>query len=352
MGFAKIMSPGELKKPEQNQSRNEEKVMITKIYPIGELQTYKYVVICSRYRGKILLSRHKMRTTWETQGGHIEKGETPLEAAKRELYEESGVTDYYIAPLCDYWAGDSEGTGANGMIFKAVIHKLGAIPESEMAEVKTFDSLPDKLTYPAITPELFRYLKENGKTLSAPIAKILLKEAASCNPGQWEQHCEFTAEAAEKIALECEGLDPEKAYVFGLLHDIGRRFGVAQLAHVYNGYHYLLELGYQEAAKIALTHSFVHGKIENYLGKFDISKEKQEELVLLLQKTQFDDYDYLIQLCDAIAGADGIVSLEERMEDVKSRYGYYPQEMWDKTVELKRYFENKMQKNLYDIVKG
>lgn len=134
-----------------------------------------------------------------------------------------------------------------------------------------------------------------------------------------------------------------------MLHDIGRRFGVAQLAHVYNGYHYLLELGYQEAAKIALTHSFVHGKIENYLGKFDISKEKQKELVLLLQKTQFDDYDYLIQLCDAIAGADGIVSLEERMEDVKSRYGYYPQEMWDKTVELKRYFENKMQKNLYDI---
>lgn len=61
---------------------------------------------------------------------------------------------------------------------------------------------------------------------------------------------------------------------------------------------------------------------------------------------------YLIQLCDAIAGADGIVSLEERMEDVKSRYRYYPQEMWDKTVELKRYFENKMQKNLYDIVKG
>ena len=52
--------------------------MITKIYPIGELQTYKYVVICSQYKGKILLSRHKMRTTWETQGGHIEKGETPL----------------------------------------------------------------------------------------------------------------------------------------------------------------------------------------------------------------------------------------------------------------------------------
>ncbi len=325
--------------------------MITKVYPIGELQTYKYVVICSQYKGKILLSRHKERTTWETQGGHIEKGETPLEAAKRELYEESGATDYYIAPLCDYRAGENDGKGANGMVFKAVIHKLGAIPESEMAEVKSFDRLPDNLTYPAITTVLFEYLQKNGQVLSAPIANMLLKEAASCNPGQWEQHCEFVAGAAQKIAQECAELDPEKAYVFGLLHDIGRRFGVIQLAHIYNGYHYLLELGYEDAAKIALTHSFGHRKIEDYLGKFDISKEKQGELVFLLEKTQFDDYDYLIQLCDAIAKADGIVTLEERMEDVKSRYGYYPQEMWDRNVELKQYFEDKMQKNLYEVVK-
>ena len=32
------------------------------------------------------------------------------------------------------------------------------LPESEMAEVRAFDALPDNLTYPAITPELFAYL--------------------------------------------------------------------------------------------------------------------------------------------------------------------------------------------------
>lgn len=133
--------------------------MTSKTYEIGSLKQYKYVVILSEYNGKILLSRHKKRTTWETQGGHIESGEQPIEAAKRELYEESGAIDYDIEPLCDYWAG-VEGTDdwANGMVFRAVIRKLGDIPESEMAETKQFDELPLNLTYPQITHELFQYL--------------------------------------------------------------------------------------------------------------------------------------------------------------------------------------------------
>lgn len=133
--------------------------METKIYPVGTLKQYKYVVTLSEYQGKILLSRHKNRTTWETQGGHIEPGETPLEAAKRELYEESGAAEFEIGPLCDYWAGE-EGTDdwANGMVFHAVIQRLSLLPESEMAEVEQFEKLPENLTYPAITPVLFQYL--------------------------------------------------------------------------------------------------------------------------------------------------------------------------------------------------
>lgn len=325
--------------------------MVTRTYPAGERKEYKYVVVLSLYKGKILLSRHKERITWETQGGHIEAGETPLEAAKRELFEESGATDYYIAPLCDYWAGtEEESDGSNGMVFKAVIHQLDAIPDSEMAEAKTFDALPDNLTYPSITPVLFGYLKENAGVLTIPMAEMILEEAFSCNPGPWKQHSEYVAECAKMIAGECGELDPEKACVLGLLHDIGRRFGVSCLAHVYDGYHYLMELGFGDAARIALTHSFNLGRIEDYIGKFDISEEKQAELISLLAGISFNDYDYLIQLCDSIAKADGIVSLEERMNDVKKRYGYYPQEKWDRNIELKQYFENKMRKDLYQAV--
>ncbi len=149
-----------------NETLEKEKGKLTsRTYKIGSLRQYKYVVVLSEYNGSILLSRHKKRTTWETQGGHIEPGEEPLEAAKRELYEESGAVDFEIEPLCDYWAG-VEGTDdwANGMVFHATIRKLGQMPASEMAETRQFGILPQNLTYPEITPVLFQYLFDRRKS--------------------------------------------------------------------------------------------------------------------------------------------------------------------------------------------
>ena len=133
--------------------------MICHTYPLGQKAPYKYVVVMSKYQGKILLSRHKDRTTWETQGGHIEPGETPLDAARRELYEESGAVDFDIRPVFDYWAGDENG-GASGQVFAAEIYKMGPMPDSEMAEVRAFDEIPPNVTYPAITPEIFASLED------------------------------------------------------------------------------------------------------------------------------------------------------------------------------------------------
>ena len=128
------------------------------IYPPNTLKKYKYVVNISLYQGKLLLSRHKDRKTWETQGGHIEEGETPAQAAARELVEESGAVRFTIRPVCDYAAG--EGTLVGGMVFAAIIEELGPMPGMEMAETRLFDSLPDNLTYPEITPVLYSYYHE------------------------------------------------------------------------------------------------------------------------------------------------------------------------------------------------
>lgn len=136
-----------------------------KIYPLGTLGTYKYVVVCSRYEGKWLMSRHKKRDTWETQGGHIESGETPEIAARRELYEESGVEDAVLYPVCDYYGYDSL-SHSNGVVFLADIRHLGSLPESEMKEARLFESLPGELTYPDVSPRLCaeakKLLKEFG----------------------------------------------------------------------------------------------------------------------------------------------------------------------------------------------
>lgn len=182
-------------------------------------------------------------------------------------------------------------------------------------------------------------------------AERLLKEAAQCNPGPWENHSRVAAQCAKKIAEKCMGMNPEKAYVLGLMHDIGRKFGVKHLGHVYDGWKYMLECGYDEVARICLTHSFNEGKLEDYIGNFDISEQQIEEIRQALDGIEFDEYDKLIQLCDSIAAAEGVVDMEERMNDVKIRYGHYPQSKWDKNMELKRHFEQKSGSDIYEIVK-
>ena len=181
-------------------------------------------------------------------------------------------------------------------------------------------------------------------------AERLLREAESCNPGPWGDHSRIAADCAKKIAAAA-GMDGEKAYVLGLLHDIGRRFGKGHLAHVYDGYRYMIDLGYENAARICLTHSFNCPTLEVYIGNFDVSQEKQQELQLLLENLVFDDYDRLIQLCDCLAGSEGVMDMEARMLDVKKRYGFYRQDKWDTNLWLKAYFEEKTGKNIYEIVR-
>ena len=70
----------------------------------------------------------------------------------------------------------------------------------------------------------------------------------------------------------------------------------------------------------------------------------------VLQQCQYDDYDRLIQLCDCLAGSEGVMDMETRMADVKRRYGQYPQEKWDMNMQLKQLFEERTGKNIYDVV--
>ncbi len=181
-------------------------------------------------------------------------------------------------------------------------------------------------------------------------AERLLEEAEKCNPGPWGDHSRVAAHCAECIADACAGLDGEKAYILGLLHDIGRKFGVRHLGHVSDGYSYMMSLGYDEVARICLTHSFNNFTTDEYIGKFDTSDDELKLIQDALKATIYDDYDRLIQLCDSVAGAEGVLDIEERMSDVKRRYGFYPTEKWNSNLKLKEYFENLIGRDIYSVV--
>lgn len=177
-------------------------------------------------------------------------------------------------------------------------------------------------------------------------AEALLAEAEARNPGPWGDHSRTAGHCARCIAGAC-GLDPDKAYVLGLLHDIGRRFGKRHLGHVSDGFTYMQQLGYDEVARICLTHSFHSLSLSDYIGKTDTTPEEHALIETQLAQIRLDEYDHLIQLCDALAGAEGVMYMEERMLDVRRRYGSYPQDKWERNFQLLHHFQSKAGANIY-----
>ena len=115
-----------------------------------------YSVISARYSDKWIFVRHHKRKTFEIAGGHIDEGETPDEAAARELYEETGALKFSISCICTYSVRKDGDTGW-GKLYFAEVSEKGSIPDiSEIEEVVLLDNIPDHLTHPDIQPHLFR----------------------------------------------------------------------------------------------------------------------------------------------------------------------------------------------------
>ena len=78
-----------------------------------------------------------------------------MEAAKRELWEETGAAEFEIEGAFDYYCADDLGW-ANGQVFAAEVTRLGKVPDAfEMEEVRAFSSLPEKMSYPHILPVIW-----------------------------------------------------------------------------------------------------------------------------------------------------------------------------------------------------
>lgn len=122
----------------------------------SEKQELTRVVCVAKYQGKWVLCKHKNRDTWELPGGHIEKGEEWLDAAKREMFEETGATKINFKPICLY------SISSYGMLCFAEIVSLEKIPEEfEIEKIEFFDDLPNNLTYSESHRKMFEKVLEN-----------------------------------------------------------------------------------------------------------------------------------------------------------------------------------------------
>jgi hypothetical protein len=185
-------------------------------------------------------------------------------------------------------------------------------------------------------------------------AEFYLSEASEMNPGPWTKHVQQVAKTAENIAQQHPEIETEPAYIFGLLHDIGRREGVHGMRHIVDGYRFLMDEGYPDAARICLTHSYPIPNVMAGSSDWDGTKEEQEFVSDYLEHHPYDIYDQLIQLCDSLCMSTGPVLMEKRLLDVVLRYGFndFTIPKWKAYFQIFDEFESTIGRSIYGILPG
>lgn len=165
--------------------------------------------------------------------------------------------------------------------------------------------------------------------LDRTYTKELLEWAYEQNPGPWFEHSLHVAHATENIIIELikngYNLDADIAYNAALLHDIGRYKGFTKsVIHSYDGYMYMNDLGYTGNAVICVTHSFPckNEHIDIAAEWSLVPDHMRSRLVEILNEhCNYDLYNKVITLCDALADAGGFTTLERRLISVGLRHG-------------------------------
>lgn len=183
-----------------------------------------------------------------------------------------------------------------------------------------------------------------------------LDDGFLANPGNWVVHSKKVGEVARRIASEIPEIDPDMAYIMGLVHDIGRYRGITKIRHSLDGYNFMLSKGYGTIGRVCITHSYPNKDIEETIGERDYTPEEENYVRSFLSDCEYDDYDLLIQLCDSMVGTE-VVLIETRLIDIALRYGLQYQsgislkviKKWDKFYALHRYFSDKIGHSIYDL---
>lgn len=136
-------------------------VTVEQIFDDREPGKVSYVVIAARHKGGWLFVKHRRRGGYELPAGHPEPGETAVEAAVRELTEETGACGFVMEPVT-YYSVDSGRGRQFGRLFYAEVEQFGDIGDTaEIEAVKIFRRLPGKLSLPEVMTFLYRKAVEH-----------------------------------------------------------------------------------------------------------------------------------------------------------------------------------------------
>ena len=161
----------------------------------------------------------------------------------------------------------------------------------------------------------------------------------------WIDHCICVGNSASVIANALK-LDEEKAKTLGYIHDIGR--GIDSPNHVMAGYCYLKELGYDdEYCNICLTHSYLNNDVNCTAGGLPKPNEFKDEFV---KNHEFTIYEKIINLCDLMC-TNVVNTVDKRLIDLIIRKGAHSNTQYhvSETYKLKKYFDDMLGYNLYDL---
>lgn len=171
------------------------------------------------------------------------------------------------------------------------------------------------------------------------------------NPDEimYVSHCKYVGRLAGMIANEL-GLDSEYATTLGYLHDIGRRIDSDN--HIYAGYKYLMDNGYEEYAFICLTHSFLNNDMECICAQLlPEDSEGYKTVKAIVESHENTDYDRIIQTCDLLCLHCGGTTIEDRLDDIESRRGTHAKSAYHRQTALaqKAEIESRLGHSIYDF---
>ena len=132
------------------------------VYSLSDISKYKieYVSMLSMYKNKWIICHLKDSDKWDCPGGKIEQDEKPIQAAMRELFEETGAVESDYIPLFIYCIKTDKGL-SYGIQYYCEVVELEEIPNFEMDRIEFHQNIPfNKLKTPLVHQKLFLHLQE------------------------------------------------------------------------------------------------------------------------------------------------------------------------------------------------